>query len=168
MGTRQDSPAATSESGLRLTGEYAFEARLEFGERLRFGPLPSGSRCGYVSVIGGIVSGPRLQGRIVPHSGGDWPHLWPDGTIEFDARYLIEAADGTLIYVQNRGVAHAPPSVQARIDAGEHIDPSENYFRTTPVFQAPVGPHDWLCKTVFVGVGDKRADHSVFAFYAIG
>ncbi|HSV58315.1 MAG TPA: DUF3237 family protein [Variovorax sp.] len=150
-----------------LHSEFAFRVRLEFGSRLRFGPLPTGGRCGYVAVIGGTVTGPRLQGKVVPHSGGDWPHLWPDGTIEFDARYLIEADDGTLIYVQNRGVAHASAAVQARIDAGEPIDPRDNYFRTTPVFKVAVGPHDWLSRTVFVGLGDKRADHSLFEFHAV-
>jgi hypothetical protein len=154
-------------SHLMLQSEFAFQVRLEFGERLRFGPLPAGGRSGYVGVVGGTVTGPRLQGRVIPNSGGDWPHLWPDGTIEFDARYLIEATDGTLIYVQNRGVAHAPAQVQSRIDAGEHVAPDENYFRTTPVFIVPSGLHDWLCKTIFVGIGDKHADHSVFAFHAI-
>jgi len=57
--------------------------------------------------------------------------------------------------------------VQARIDAGQPFDPRENYFRTTPIFKTSVGPHDWLCRTVFVGIGDKRADHSLFAFHAI-
>jgi hypothetical protein len=150
-----------------LQSEFAFQVCLEFGERLRFGPLPTGGRSGCVGVVGGTVTGPRLQGKVIPNSGGDWPHLWPDGTIEFDARYLIEATDGTLIYVQNRGVAHAPAQVQSRINAGEHVNPDENYFRTTPVFIVPCGPHDWLCKTIFVGIGDKYPDHSMFAFHAI-
>jgi hypothetical protein len=162
-----DGGSETVNSSLPLQSEFAFEVRLEFGERIRFGPLPAGGRCGYVPIVGGVVTGPRLQGRVVPHSGGDWPHLWPEGTIEFDARYLIEASDGTLIYVQNRGVAHAPPHIQARIDAGERIDPQENYFRVTPVFKTSIGPHDWLCRTIIVGLGDKRADHSVFTFHAI-
>ena len=165
----RDKPVNVRDSGSVLQGEFAFEVRLEFpsGPRIRFGPLPEGGRCSYVPVVSGTVTGPRLQGKVVPYSGGDWPHLWPDGTIEFDARYLIEADDGTLIYVQNRGFAHAPADVQARIDAGQTVDPRENYFRTTPTFKTSVGPHDWLCRTIFVGLGDKRADHSLFAFHAI-
>ena len=81
---------------------------------------------------------------------------------------IVKEHDGTLIYVQNRGFAHAgSPEVQARIDAGLPIDPQDNYFRTAPVFTVAVGPHDWLSRTVFVGLGDKRADHSLFDFYAV-
>jgi len=165
----RDQPVSPQHPRPAVQGEFVFEVRLDFpaGPRLRFGPLPEGGRCGYVPVVSGTVTGPRLQGKVVPYSGGDWPHLWPDGTIEFDARYLIEANDGTLIYVQNRGVAHAPAEVQARIDAGQPFDSRQNYFRTTPIFKTSVGPHDWLCRTIFVGIGDKRADHSLFAFHAI-
>ncbi len=30
-------------------------------------------------------------------------------------------------------------------------DPSKVYLRTNPVFEAPIGPHDWLNKAMFVG-----------------
>ena len=166
MSTSAASDMPSNPLGLR--SDFAFQVRLEFGSRLRFGPLASGERCGYVAVTGGVVTGPRLSGKVVPYSGGDWPLFRPDGTVEFDARYLIEADDGTLIYVQNRGFAHASsPDVQARIDAGQPIAPQDNYFRTSPVFKVEVGPHDWLSRTVFVGLGDKRADHSLFDFYAV-
>lgn len=150
-----------------LRSEFAFEVRLEFGERLRLGPLPQGGACGYAPITGGSVSGPLLQGRVVPHSGGDWPMIWADGTFEFDARYVIEAQDGTFLYVQNRGFAHASPEVQARIQAGLPVDPAQNYFRTTPTFKAPAGPHAWLGRTVFVVSGEKHPQHSVFAFHRI-
>lgn len=150
-----------------LQSEFAFEVRLEFGERIRFGPLPQGGSCGYAPIVGGSVQGPLLQGSVVPHSGGDWPTIWPDGTFEFDARYLLQAQDGTFVYVQNRGIAHAAREVQARIAAGLPVEPHENYFRTTPTFRAPVGPHEWLAKTVFVVSAEKFASHSVFAFHRI-
>jgi len=104
-----------------------------------------------VPVVGGTVEGPLLRGRVVPHSGGDWPWIWPDGTFEFDARYLIEAEDGSPIYVQNHGYAHAAPEVQARLLAGQPVDPAGNYFRTTPTLRAAAGPHESLNRTVFVG-----------------
>ena len=151
-----------------LESEFAFQIRLDFTPtRVRFGPLLSGLGCGYVSIVGGTVTGPRLQGKVVPFSGGDWPNLWPDGTLEFDARYLIEADDGTPIYIQNRGFAHSTPEVRARIDAGESVGPEENYFRTAPTFKVAAGPHDWLSRTIFVGLGHKHADHSLFDFYAV-
>ncbi len=151
-----------------LKSEFAFRIRLDFPpNRVRFGPMPNGMNGGYVPIVSGTVTGPRLQGKIVPFSGGDWPNIWPQGTLEFDARYLIEAADGTMIYVQNRGIAHSSPEVRARAEAGESVGPDENYFRTTPTFRVATGPHDWLNRTIFVAIGHKRSDHSLFDFYAV-
>ncbi|NOW47972.1 hypothetical protein FHW96_004156 [Novosphingobium sp. SG751A] len=149
--------------------EFAFRIRLDFppGARSRFA-LPGGTLRGYVPVIGGTVTGPRLNGTVIAHSGGDWPLIRPDGVIAFDARYLIHAEDGTPIQVFNRGYAHAPAHIQARIEAGEPIDPADNYFRISPVFEAPGGPHDWLTRTVFAGTGEKHADHSFFDVFAVG
>lgn len=147
---------------------HAMSVRLDFQpERLRAGPTPSGLRFGFVGVTGGAVWGRDLNGTVVPGSGGDWPLIEPDGTFLFDARYMIELVDGTLVYVQNRGMAHAAPDVAARLERGEAVSLSENYFRTTPTFTVAHGPHDWLMRRVFVGYGDKRADHSLFHFYAV-
>ena len=46
---------------------------------------------------------------------------------------------------------------------------SNTYFRITPVFDAPVGPHDWLTRTVIVGRGRRLPDpdHTVFDYYAV-
>ncbi|MDB5704259.1 MAG: hypothetical protein JWN66_1375, partial [Sphingomonas bacterium] len=57
--------------------------------------------------------------------------------------------------------------IQARIDRGEPVDPAENYFRLSPVFETAPGPHDWLTRTVFIGLGEKQADHSIFDFFAV-
>ena len=46
----------------------------------------------------------------------------------------------------------------ARLAAGEVVDPSLYYFRTTPRFQVQDGPHRWLAENVFVGRGNRRPD----------
>ncbi|MEG3179060.1 DUF3237 family protein [Sphingomonas sp. LT1P40] len=150
------------------TLDFAFRVHLDFppGPRIRF-PVRGGEARGFVQVSGGIVTGPRLTGEVIAGSGGDWPLIRSDGVIAFDARYLIRASDGTLIQVSNRGFAHAPPEVQARIERGEQVDPADNYFRLAPSFETAPGPHDWLTRTVFVGYGEKHADHSVFDFFAV-
>lgn len=148
--------------------EFAFRVRIEFppGPRIRL-PIRGGEQRGFVSVSRGIVTGPLLEGEVVPDSGGDWPLIRSDGVIAFDARYLIRANDGTLIQVFNRGFAHTTPEVQARLERGESIDPGENYFRLTPSFETAPGPHDWLTRTVFIGLGEKHPDHSTFDFFAV-
>jgi len=148
--------------------EFAFRIRLDFppGPRLRF-EIPAGGVRGFVPLVGGEITGPRLSGRAVPNSGGDWPLVWRNGVIEFNAHYLLEASDGTPIYVRNRGFAHASPETQAKIDRGEPVDPRDNYFRLAPVFETPTGSHEWMTRTVFIGYGEKHAMHSVFDYFAV-
>jgi hypothetical protein len=148
--------------------DFAFRVRIDFppGARIRF-PVRGGETRGYVTVAGGTVTGPRLAGDVIPGSGGDWPVFRSDGVVAFDARYLIRAHDGTIIQVFNRGYAHARADIQARIDRGEPVAPAENYFRLSPLFETEPGPHDWLTRTVFVGLGEKQADHSTFDFFAV-
>ncbi|MDQ2640585.1 MAG: DUF3237 family protein [Pseudomonadota bacterium] len=148
---------------------FAFRILLELepGPRLRFEPAFEAGRRGFVAVLGGTIDGPRLQGRVVSHSGGDWPRLWHSGLVDFEAHYMLEAADGTPIYIHNRGLAYAPPDVLVRLESGMPVRPEETYCRVTPRFEVPAGPHDWLARTVFVGKGERHGAKSVFDYYAV-
>jgi hypothetical protein len=149
--------------------EHAFSIRLEFGDgpRLRFDNAFGDFKRGFVSVLGGEITGPRLTGRVVPQSGGDWPRLWASGLVEFEAHYILEASDGTPIYICNRGIAYSNPETMAKLEAGQHVDPDETYCRITPRFEVPAGPHEWLARTIFVGTAERRGAHSVFDYYAV-
>ncbi len=149
------------------TLEYVFQITVRFASRNHVGTLPSGIRRGYTPTSGGEIAGPRLQGRVMPNSGGDFASWWPNGTVEFNAQYMLEASDGALIVIKNRGFRHASPDVLKRMEALEPVDPTEYYMRIAPVFEAPVGPHQWLSQTVFVGTADRRADHSIFRYFAV-
>jgi hypothetical protein len=118
-------------------------------------------------VQGGTIDGPRLTGRVISRSGGDWPRLWQSGLVEFEAHYLLEATDSTPIYIHNRGIAYATPDTLARIEAGQPVAPAETYCRVTPRFEVPAGAHEWLARTLFVGTGERRGDRSVFDYYAV-
>lgn len=41
------------------------------------------------------------------------------------------------------------------------------YRRITPRFAAPEGPHDWLSRTIFVGVAERRGASTFFDYYAV-
>lgn len=148
--------------------EPAFSVRIDFppGPRLRM-PLKGDEARGFVSIAGGSISGPLLNGEVVAGSGGDWPLFRSDGVVAFDARYLLRADDGTLIHVVNRGFAHAPPETQAKIDRGESVESADHYFRLAPTFETTPGPHEWLARSIFVGVGEKHRDHSVFHYCVV-
>lgn len=146
---------------------YVFEMRVDFRpERCVFGPLPGGGSQGYTPCAGGTIYGPRLNGRVVPDSGADYADVRGDGTIVINSHYLLEADDGTKIYINNRG--YLIPAG----DGAEVIDGMRQpaYFRFTPTFVVPEGPHDWLGRTLFVGAGQRRTnpDHSIFTYYAVG
>jgi hypothetical protein len=149
------------------TLEFVFEIQLELLTRGGFGPTGAGLDRGFVGMRGGQVSGPALNGRIVPHVGGDFPTIWDDGTVTFDSRLVIEADDGTFIEIRNRGFRHGPREVLDALMAGENRDPSSYYMRLAPSFDAPRGPHLWLSRTIFVGTAQRGQDRSIFRYWAV-
>ncbi len=150
--------------------EHVFDIRINFDNRWRTGAIhPGGPDYGYTSIGANcVVTGPRLNGALVDYSGADWPAVRSDGVVELNAHYMIRADDGALIYIRNLGYVHG-----ALVRVGK--EPVAPYFRCTPYFRAPDGPHEWLNRTVIVGVGERRPkrgpddepDHSLFRYYAV-
>ncbi len=127
---------------------FAFRIRAEIGRARSGGSSARGERL-HIPILGGLVEGSRLRGRILP-GGSDWPLIRPDGHSDIAATYTIEADDGTPILVRNKGLRSSAPDVFARMRAGEQVAPTEYYFRSTPVFEAPDGAHAWLNTRLFV------------------
>jgi hypothetical protein len=138
---------------------HAFDIRMNFDRRVVFGPVSGGARQGFVSFKDGIIRGPRLNGKLMEHSGADWAVVRADGVVETNAHYMLEADDGTPIYIQNKGYIY-----NTQPDA-----PGPAYFRCTPYFRAPVGKHDWLNRTVIVGGGERHTnpDYTIFRYYTV-
>jgi len=163
--------ADAADLALRYT--HAFDIRINFDKRWTW-PISGGASVGYTSVGADCpVRGPRLNGRLVDYSGADWPIVREDGVVELNAHYLIEADDGARIYIRNLGYVHGPLREPEQLDGTPPAIPA--YFRCTPYFRAPPGPHDWLNRTVLVGVGARRPhrdptdppDHSLFRYFAV-
>jgi len=172
--SRSGAADTMEDSALDLRFSHAFDIRINFDKRWLIGPISGGANVGYTSVgAGSTVSGPRLNGRLVDYSGADWPMVRQDGVVELNAHYMIEADDGARIYIRNRGYVHGPLRVPGQAQGESPAVPA--YFRCTPYFRAPLGPHEWLNRTVIVGVGQRRPqmkpeddpDHSLFRYYAI-
>ena len=107
-----------------------YNAEITLGAPQELGETPLGRRR-IIGVTGGRFAGERLSGRVLA-GGADWQLIRPDGVAVIDTRYTMETSDGALIYVRNRGFRHGPPEVLRRIAAGEDVDPSLYYMRTTP------------------------------------
>ncbi|HKP16716.1 MAG TPA: DUF3237 domain-containing protein [Gemmatimonadaceae bacterium] len=146
--------------------EFAFEARVTVQTPMVVGRSSHGLRR-IVPITGGTFEGPRIRGRVIP-GGADWQFVRPDGVLVVEARYTLQTADSVLIMVTNRGIRHGPKAVIDRLGRGEQVDPSEYYFRTTAEFEAPIGSkYEWLNKSVFVGVAERRPDAAIIRFYRV-
>jgi hypothetical protein len=101
-------------------------------------------------------------------SGGDFPLVRPNGVIDFDARYLLQADDGAVIYMQNRGYRWASsPEIAERMSRNEPVDHSEYYMRVSPKFDAPAGPHEWMTRHMFVGVAEKLPGANCIHYFIV-
>lgn len=153
--------------------EFALEVRLKFETAQHIHDLPSGISRSGVFVEEGSFEGPRLKGRAMPNTGGDYAAHWPDKTLSLDARYMLQEEDGTLILLQNRGYiwGRQDDTLQKLYDFafndGPVVPQQEYYFRTAPTFEVPAGRHDWLNKHIFIGIGERLKDGNRIRYYAV-
>ena len=137
--------------------EHAFTISIDLVVPPRWvSPSAMGDTRAAVFAGAGVVEGPRLSGRVIPMSGGDYGVLRPNGVIDFDARYVLEADDGAVIYLQNRGYRWGrTPEISEKMKRREPVNHKDYYMRVSPKFDAPAGKHEWLSQHVFVGVAEK-------------
>ena len=118
------------------------------------GDTPQGRRR-IINITGGSFRGERLSGRVLA-GGADWQVIRGDGVADLDARYTLETGDGALIYVRNHGYRHGPAEVLQKLAAGEEVDPSLYYMRTTPLFETGDARYAWLNRLICVGTGARK------------
>jgi hypothetical protein len=138
---------------------------VEIEAPLMVGQSPYGERR-IINIKGGAFSGPRLYGHILP-GGADWQIIRRDGIVEVEARYTLQTNDGSLIYVSNRGLRHGPKEVMERLASGEMVDPSQYYFRTTPIFETGSPDYKWLNGVIAIAAGERRADDVIITVYEV-
>lgn len=146
--------------------EHLCDLAVTISTPIEVGITPAGMRR-LIPITGGIVRGPRLNGTILS-GGADFQLILSEGsTAHLDARYIIEAQDGSRIFVQNTALRFASAENSKRIMQGLPVDPKDVYFRCQPKFEATIGPWLWLNESQFVGVG-RRAPNGVYlSFYRV-
>lgn len=152
---------------LSLVTEYLFSMDLTVGAPQMVGKGPDGHDLRVVPVTGGTVSGPALQGEVLGGTAADWLRVEADGTAHIDVRLTIKAASGSLVYVQYAGIRTGKPEVLARLGAGETVDPSEYYFRTTMRFQTGAPDLAWMNRTIAIGTGQRPPSGPRYDVYAV-
>ncbi len=129
------------------------------------GETPSGNRrIGLVA--GGTFEGPKLKGTVLP-GGADWIIARPDGVTTLDVRIVLQTDDGATIGLQYRGLRHGPAEVMAKVNAGEFVDPSQYYFRTTVTFETASPKYAWLNKAFGIGSGSRPPEGPVYEIFEV-
>jgi len=156
--------AGDSAPGVRST--FAFEAEVTVDAPHVIGPSAWGLRR-VVPITGGVLKGERLRGRVLP-GGADWQVVRPDGVLDIEAKYTLQAEDGTKIMVTNKGMRHGPPEIIDKLTRGEIVDPALYYFRTCAQFEAPGdSAHAWLNRALFIGIGERTAKAAIIRFHQV-
>jgi Protein of unknown function (DUF3237) len=114
-------------------------------------PVSFGSRM-FLEVIGGQVTGKRLNGRLLS-GGGDWVVLGSDGWGQVDVRGQIGTDDGAFIYTHYTGLLELNDKVITATTSGGGTDWDDQYFRTTPRFETSDERYKWLTTSLFVSEG---------------
>ena len=121
-----------------------------------------GRRC--IPITGGVVIG-AYNGTILP-GGADWQQIDSDGTIDIDARYVLELADGR-VEVQSRGLRFGPADVLARLAKGEAVDRAHYYFRTAMRFSTAAPALARLNHILAISHGERLADMVRLTVYEV-
>jgi hypothetical protein len=148
-----------------VSREPIFRVHCEVADILDLGPAPFGHRR-VVNLLGGTVSGTKLNGRIIP-GGSDWQVMAADGSLDIHARYTLESDTGALVQVDSKGMRHAPPEVLARLARGEDVDPSQYYFRTVMRFETAHPTTAWLNKIMAIARGARERNAVKLEVYEV-
>jgi hypothetical protein len=146
--------------------QHVADFHIDVGIPITIGETGEGLRR-VVPITGGRISGPRLNGVILP-AGADFQVIRADGFTTLEAKYAARLDDGAMLYIVNTGVRFGPPEVMARITRGEPVNPAEVYFRTVPKFETASPDHAWLGKKLFIASGARHPDCVQLSVYEVG
>jgi hypothetical protein len=119
-----------------------------------------------IPITGGKFEGPMLNGKIL-NNGADWQTVTKDGVAYIDTRYLLQADDNSLIYLQTKGLRYGPPDVLAKVAKGEVVDPSKYYFRIYMTFETNSQKYNWLNRAMGIGYAMRLGNAVVYDAYLI-
>lgn len=151
------------------TMEHLFSYEATIGAPELIGPVPEGLRANFY-LTGGKVSGPKLQGKVLP-VGGDWMLMRTDGVAVFDVRITLQADDGAIIFAAYNGLCDLGENGYQQFLAGQPPAPGSP-LRIFPRFQTAHGDYTWLHRVACIGIGEAHVDFAgesklLFDIYAV-
>ena len=142
-----------------------FVMHLEVKPLVVIGPIPGAQRrIGPVS--GGSFEGERLSGQVMD-GGSDWQAVRTDGSTTLDVRLVLKTKDDVLIAMTYRGIRHGPAEVIKQMEMGETVDPSNYYFRISPMFETAAPTYDWLNRILAVGIGHRLSNGPIYSVFEL-
>jgi len=145
--------------------DHVCDLNVELGPIREMGVGRAGKRR-IIPIIGGGVSGPLLQGKILD-VGADWQTVFDDGLSELDTRYAMETLDGAVIEIINYGYRFGPPEVLEALARGDDVPHDAYSMRTMAKLETGDSRYDWVNRTLFVGTGARLAQAVTVSLYAI-
>jgi hypothetical protein len=155
---------AAVETATAIAAEHLFDMAIDLAPA-QYVQTPDGMRITYIAQ-GGVVSGPRLQGRIRP-GGGDWIRLGADGVARLDVRATIETDSGALVLVTAGGICDLGEEGTARLLGGERVPWTESYVRTALLFETGDPGLEWLNGVAAIAVNELAPDHVDYRVYRV-
>ncbi|HAU5565759.1 TPA: DUF3237 domain-containing protein [Serratia fonticola] len=133
------------------------------------GPVDIGMTPGHNRKIGqisgGVFEGDRLRGTVLD-GGADWQTVRQDGAWTMDVRVVLRTDDDALIAMTYQGIRAGEAEVLKRLPQGG-VEPSEYYFRTTPVFETASEKYGWLNSIITVGIGHRLPQGPVYSIFEV-
>ncbi|WP_330350370.1 DUF3237 domain-containing protein [Streptomyces sp. NBC_00582] len=132
---------------------FLFDMTVTMGEGIDLGRTPYGE-IAFQHAIGGTVSGPRVQGEVLP-VGGDKVVGRTDGTRELNVQAIIKTTDDHHILMSYRGLVRPMQSADGKPGV---------YWRTAPLFETAAEPYQWLNGVLAVGhgtFGDGQVNYQI-------
>lgn len=145
--------------------EHVCDLSVSLGPLREMG-MGRGGKRRIIPIIGGTVSGPRLQGEIL-NIGADWQTVFNDGLAELDTRYSMQTHDGAVIEIINYGYRFGPPEVLAALARGDDVPPDAYSMRTMARLETGDERYAWVNRTLFVGTGARFANAVAVSLFAV-
>ena len=131
-----------------LPVQHIFSAHLDVGTPSYVRNGPEGTKL-IVTITGGTISGDRINGTIIPNSGGDWVSIGANGNMRIDVRFTILTDDDATIYVSYRGVLQGRRAIAA------------------PLFETGDEKYAWLNASQGIGLGNSNEQGVDYDFYLV-
>ncbi|HWL48210.1 MAG TPA: DUF3237 family protein [Sphingomonadaceae bacterium] len=140
-------PEITTKKVGELALDYVFRIEAEVDEQQRTA-TSRGNRL-FQRILGGTVSGPKLDGRVYPRSGGEFGLGRTDGAFDLNTHFMVETGNGEMLYIAQTGISR---------DA-------DGYYRFIAYCESEGdGAHAWLNDTLIAGTATPAADGRTMTF----